>query len=180
MAGQSKTRTEPFGARLPFWTGLLLAALAILVFYRLRYPDPGRNAGSAQILPAAAEESAARVKLTALAPVDSPAPAPVRRSAAHVLPLSQLAIESGLVGPDVREHEPNAVLINELFSLDPQVRMTAAIRLSRRSVYATEAVPILKKLAPEEPDPRVRQIMNEAILNIRGYAPPPFEKALDR
>ena len=79
------------------------------------------------------------------------------------------------MGTDLREHEPIAVLINELSSPDPQSRMTAAIRLSRRSVHATEALPVLKKLASEEPDPEVRQVMKEAILNIRGYVPPPFE-----
>src|SRR5687767_3748852 len=155
MGGKCKTRTEPFGVRLPFWIGLLLAALATLFFYLPHYPAPGWNPRSPQILPVPARKITTQVKPTT-AQLDSPAPAPVRRSA-YVAPLPQLAVEAGLVGTDVREHEPIPVLINELFSLDPQVRMTAAIRLSRRSVYATEAIPVLRKLAPEEPDPSVRQ-----------------------
>ena len=169
MARKCKTGMEILGARPQIWFALILAALATLFFYRVRYAEPRRHPRNVPEINAG--KMSAQVERNQS--TSSPAPSGVR-GAAHHASLPHLAVEAGLVGTDLREHEPVPVLINELFSPDPQVRMTAAMRLSRKSVYASEALPILKKLTPEESDPRVREAMKEAILNIRGFVPALF------
>jgi hypothetical protein len=100
---------------------------------------------------------------------------PRKHESGVAAPLPESRAEAALLGTDGRDAEPVTVLINELYSPDPETRSTAAMRLSQRSVHASEALPVLKKLAQEEPDPKVRAVMNEAILNIRGLVPSPFE-----
>src|SRR5688500_17975140 len=117
MAGKEKAEGEIFGVRPQEWGALILAAVVTRLFYRPSYIERPSVPGLSP--PAAVRTSTPAQRAQ---PISSPPPAQVR-GAAHVAPLPQLAVEAGLVGTDVREHEPIPVLVNELFSPDPEVRM---------------------------------------------------------
>src|SRR5262245_13168915 len=141
MAGNCKTEAELFGVRPQVWGGLLVALGATLFFYAIASADPE---GQLTISQPTKEKK----------PAQTHSPALAVREARRVV-RSGFVPEGVVLATEGRESEPTTVLINELFSPDPEVRMTAALRLSRRSLHATEAVPVLKKLSEHEPDPKV-------------------------
>src|SRR5688572_11766718 len=145
MAGKPKSAAECFGVRPIVWFVILLSVPAVLFLYQSAEPEQPRITKA---------PAAAQVTQPVQAPARLQPSAPIVRPDTVVLPSRPpAAAEVALVGPDPRAREPIPVLINELFSPGPEARMLAALRLSRRSLYATEAVPVLKKLSRDEPDP---------------------------
>jgi hypothetical protein len=155
MPGVPKT-VEIFGVRPLVWVSMAVAAAGLVFLFRIVGNEPADDSRLQQV------------------PVD-PAPAPAVREARLPANPAEFHAESVILATDGRENEPLSVLINELHSPDPETRMAAAMRLSRRGQRASEAVPVLKQLAQDERDSKVREVMNEAILNIRGFVPAPFE-----
>jgi hypothetical protein len=173
MAGKPKSAAECFGVRPIVWIVIALSVPAVFFLYHSTEPEEPR-------VTKASGDAQAQVTRPPPPSRVQPSVSGVRAEPTMVLSVPQSAAEVALVGPDPRAREPIPVLINELFSPDPEARMLAALRLSRRSLYATEAVPVLKKLSRDEPDPEVRQVMKEAILNIRGHVPAPFQFAIPK
>ncbi len=165
MPEKPKSGPEIFGIRLQFWVGLVVAGVAVLFLLQSAQVDPSPETDL--------QVAAPMTKSLPDTPVE-PRPARVLEATAPVR-TRDLPVEVPLALNDASANLPIPVLINELFSPDPEARMAAALRLSRRSLQASEAVPILKKLVHDEPDPKVREVMNEAILNIRGFVPDSFQ-----
>ena len=162
MVGKPKT-VEIFGVRPQVWLGMVAAMLGLTVLYRTVEDEAMQEIKTPSLAQKTPQFSASR----------SAAPT-VREAGLRVGP-GELPVENIVLVTEGRENEPLPVLINELFSPDPETRMAAAARLSRRSLQASEAVPVLKQLSEDEQDPKVREVMKEAILNIRGFVPAPFE-----
>jgi hypothetical protein len=170
MADKPKNAVEIFGVRPQVWAGLALAVVVMVFCSRTGDVEPEKSV----IFSSSAKER----KPTQISQIPSPAPLKPRQS--FHAPAGNSTLEGAALLTETRETEAIPVLVNELFSPDPETRMIAAMRLSRRSVYASEAVPVLRKLARDEPDPVVRAVMKEAILNIRGYVPSPFMNSIPK
>jgi hypothetical protein len=164
MAGKPKSNVGIFGVRAQVWGAITLVIFGVAAFLSREAEEPETGSRS----PAHPDQKHA-TSTNSHAPLPPPS-----RAASRLLNAGELAsTESGAFAGTSRENEPVSVLMNELFSPDPDVRMAAATILSRRSVYASEAIPVLRRASRDELDEQVRKRMKEAIMNIRGYVAPP-------
>jgi hypothetical protein len=151
-----------FGVRWRFWVGSSLA-LALLTSLPRR-PERDRSLVATQI---------------PVAPQATPAGFSGRESTlTSVGFVSEFEAQSWDLGvfavlPLNIESRSIPELISDLQSSDRQVRIRAVTELSRGSIFAFPAIPLLSDLANNESEGEIRELALRALYNIRGNDPAP-------
>ncbi len=92
----------------------------------------------------------------------------IRNLASETLDVIQRAAESPPPARDTSPEEDVRSAMEDLKSSDPFTRYAAALILKKKGAQAQPAVPLLRELAQDDPDPEVRQAASRAADAIQG------------